>query len=352
MSSQVGSVGYTCAILLSATDGVGPHMWDLLLSSMKPSVFQKILAGQLLYPPVMLLVKLSLFLLYLRVFAVFRHIRILIFIGIAFHLILYTTSFVLEFVFCYPRRGQSFLMSFTAPSCAGDATKLGIAQGVANIIGDFYLLLTPVPVIWKLQLSFQKKVGVTAIFMTGFLGCVTTILGLYYRVLALRSTDPTWILIPNYITSALEINVGIMCSCMPSLPSFFRQLDSKLLRFPSFTRILSRLTRRTRRSDSTPGGAVSVRSKRSGSRTPGLKAPVREGTQFGKMFRNGNREPAVWAECAGHAGNWHAERQQSYEFTAGERGYGRVGNPFTRLRWEDWKGGPTSKLLAQIVVTE
>lgn len=139
---------------------------------------------------------------------------------------------------------------------------------------------------------------------------------------------------------------------MPSLPSFFRQLDSKLLRFPSFTRILSRLTRRTRRSDSTPGGAVSVRSKRSGSRTPGLKAPVREGTQFGKMFRNGNREPAVWAECAGHAGNWHAERQQSYEFTAGERGYGRVGNPFTRLRWEDWKGGPTSKLLAQIVVTE
>ena len=117
----------------------------------------------------MFLVKLSLLLLYLRIFTSVRHIRILIFIGIAFHLILYTTSFVLEFVFCYPRRGQSFLTSFTAPRCAGNAAELGIAQGVGNIIGDFGLLLTPVPVIWKLQLSFKKKVGVTAMFMTGFL---------------------------------------------------------------------------------------------------------------------------------------------------------------------------------------
>ena len=117
----------------------------------------------------MFLVKLSLFLLYLRVFTLVRHIRILIFIGIAFHLVLYTTCFVLAFVFCYPRGGQSFLISFTAPSCASDAARLGIAQSVANIIGDFYLLLLPVPVIWKLQLSLQKKIGVTAIFMTGFL---------------------------------------------------------------------------------------------------------------------------------------------------------------------------------------
>ena len=117
----------------------------------------------------MFLVKLSLFLLYLRIFTIVKHIKIMIYIGIAFHLTLYTISFVLEFVFCYPQQGQSLLASFAAPNCAVDAAKLGIAQGVANIIGDFWLLLTPVPVIWKLQLSFQKKIGVTAIFMTGFL---------------------------------------------------------------------------------------------------------------------------------------------------------------------------------------
>ena len=130
---------------------------------------QKILAGLLLYPPVMFLVKLSLFFLYLRIFGLVRHIRILVFIGILFHAVLYTTSFVLEWVLCYPRQGQSFLVTFTGPSCAGDAAKLGIAQGVGNVIGDFYLLLTPVPMIWKLQFSFQKKIGVTAILMTGFL---------------------------------------------------------------------------------------------------------------------------------------------------------------------------------------
>lgn len=117
----------------------------------------------------MFLVKLSLFSLYLRVFTLIRHLRILIFVGIAFHLILYTTCFVLEFVFCYPRKGESFLVSFAATSCGRDAARLGIAQGVGNIIGDFVLLLTPVPVIWKLQISFRKKIGITAIFMTGFL---------------------------------------------------------------------------------------------------------------------------------------------------------------------------------------
>ena len=95
--------------------------------------------------------------------------RILIFVGIGFHLILYVTSFVLEFVLCYPRRGQSFLLSFAAPHCAEDAARVGIAQGVGNIIGDFYLLLLPIPVVWKLQSSLQKKIGVMAIFLTGFL---------------------------------------------------------------------------------------------------------------------------------------------------------------------------------------
>lgn len=117
----------------------------------------------------MFLVKLSLFLFYLRVFGFVRHLRILIFIGITFHLILYSTSFVLEFVFCYPRRGQSYLMSFAAPHCTVDAARLGIAQGVGNIIGDFYLLLIPLPVVLKLQISLQKKIGVIAIFLTGIL---------------------------------------------------------------------------------------------------------------------------------------------------------------------------------------
>lgn len=82
---------------------------------------------------------------------------------------LYATSLVLEFVLCYPRRGQSFLLSFAAPRCTEGAAKVGIVQGVGNIIGDFYLLLLPMPVVWKLQLSLQKKIGVMAIFLIGFL---------------------------------------------------------------------------------------------------------------------------------------------------------------------------------------
>ena len=93
----------------------------------------------------------------------------MIYFGIAYHVVLYTTSFILEFVFCYPRSGQGFVAGFIRPSCEHDAAKLGITQAGLNIIGDFYLLFLPIPVIWKLQYSLKKKLRISAMFMTGFL---------------------------------------------------------------------------------------------------------------------------------------------------------------------------------------
>ena len=81
---------------------------------------------------------------------------------------------------------------------------------------------------------------------------------------------------------AVEIDVGIACSCMPSLPAFFRQFN-----FPSLTRLLSRLSWRTRQSDSTSRKAAFSRYNCSSFRSPALKGPVCEGTRFENMFRVG-----------------------------------------------------------------
>jgi len=52
--------------------------------------------------------------------------------------------------------------------CFNDAQYyLGI--GVANMVIDIFVLVYPIPIIWKLQLDARKKVGVVGILMLGSL---------------------------------------------------------------------------------------------------------------------------------------------------------------------------------------
>jgi hypothetical protein len=63
--------------------------------------------------------------------------------------------------------------------------------------------------------------------------CASSILTLIYRIKLIDNEDTTWNLAPVFTLSIVETTVGIMCSCMPALASFFR------LHTPIFHSILS-----------------------------------------------------------------------------------------------------------------
>ncbi|MCJ1455824.1 hypothetical protein MMC28_006181 [Mycoblastus sanguinarius] len=107
----------------------------------------------------------------------------------AFLLLFYTGTFIAYAVLSIPRQGQSALQSILSVDTARDIP-LGITQGAVNVASDFYIFCLPIPVVWKLQLPPQRKLGMLATFMTGLL--------------------------------VVELTVGIMCSCLPSFPGFFR----------------------------------------------------------------------------------------------------------------------------------
>ena len=91
------------------------------------------------------------------------------YLGIAFNVVFYITSFALVLDFCAPSKGQTILQSFNDRKCIVYARNLGTVQASFNIFSDLYLLCLPIPVISKLQLSTKRKIGVLAIFMTGTL---------------------------------------------------------------------------------------------------------------------------------------------------------------------------------------
>ncbi|MCJ1404232.1 hypothetical protein MMC11_007457 [Xylographa trunciseda] len=224
IAAAIGSIGFTTSVILSTEAGFGRHLWDYPISIFTDDYFSKIDAVQGIYSPLIFLVKLSLFLLYFRLFSPIRSTKILLYFGIATNAVFYAISFALIVYFCGPHEGRTLVESQSAYSCVVQARTLGTVQASFNIASDLYLLCIPLPIIWRLQMSSKRKLGVGAIFMTGFFAVICSILNLYYRILDGWTLDFTWAIPPVYITSVVEINVGIMCGCFPALPPILRSV--------------------------------------------------------------------------------------------------------------------------------
>lgn len=108
----------------------------------------------------MFFTKLSLLLLYYRLFAPDRVTKYLIVFGIFYCFILYTSYLLLSFLLC-----QSQIES----ACKHQWTLFFLTTSGLNVFGDFYLLLVPLAAVAKLRLPFREKLGVAAVFFTGLL---------------------------------------------------------------------------------------------------------------------------------------------------------------------------------------
>lgn len=112
--------------------------------------------------------KLSIFLLYFRLFSPNPRTRGFIYFGIAFTGIFYTFASLFPIIACSPRKGETRLASLASARCAQDKI-LGYVMTVFNVVSDFYLLIIPMPVVWNLQMPTRKKVEVSAVFLVGIL---------------------------------------------------------------------------------------------------------------------------------------------------------------------------------------
>ncbi|KAL8823655.1 MAG: hypothetical protein Q9191_005661 [Dirinaria sp. TL-2023a] len=102
--------------------------------------------------------------------------------------------------------------------------------GWYNIITDFILFLLPMPMLWKMHLSWRKKGGLAFVFATGGLVCAISIIRqvIFYNNSAngAQETDGTWTEITNYVWFSLELNLGIFCGCLPILHPLLRRIPA------------------------------------------------------------------------------------------------------------------------------
>jgi hypothetical protein len=139
----------------------------------------------------------------------------------------------------------------THQNCISEPAHL-LAASIINTITDFLVVTLPIPTVWKLKLAGREQVILVLLFGVGFMvsiaGCVRTV----YTYQAAVSNDRTWAIYPVWLSSCVELYVGIVrnlqsyketflikrnkiCASIPATKKFFshfipRLLDSDLTR--------------------------------------------------------------------------------------------------------------------------
>lgn len=105
-----------------------------------------------------------------------------------------------------------------------DLNALIFATASLNILFDLTTILLPIPKLWSLSIPTRKKLAVVATFTVGLLVTLCSIIRL--RTLAVWGNDPnvTYQYNPIAIWSNVEINLGVVCACMPAVAGLMQRL--------------------------------------------------------------------------------------------------------------------------------
>lgn len=128
---------------------------------------QSLIATQTIYFCAQALVKVSILLLYHRLFGVVEWFRIALCVAGALT-IMWWIAAILDSIFqCVPVQAI-WDKSIRDPKCQ-DVRASALGTGISNMILDIMFLIIPLPMIWKLQVTRKIKISLTGIFLLGAL---------------------------------------------------------------------------------------------------------------------------------------------------------------------------------------
>ncbi|KAL5596714.1 hypothetical protein BROUX41_006594 [Berkeleyomyces rouxiae] len=104
----------------------------------------------------------------------------------------------------------------TSGSCVS-INHLAWANAAGSIFLDLCMLAIPLSQLRHLNLHWKKKLGVGLMFCTGTFVTVMSIVRLHSLIKFANSHNTTWDQWEAALWSTIEINIGIICACMPSM---------------------------------------------------------------------------------------------------------------------------------------
>ncbi|MCJ1404738.1 hypothetical protein MMC11_007964 [Xylographa trunciseda] len=213
-------VGYCTITWVAIRDGVGRHQWDIsILQAIEVAKISNY--GEIFYQVTLCIGKIAILLEYMRIFCPgrqgFVYKAILAIIGIV--AVVYTfVAFWLIFQ-CTPR--EKIWNPFISGTCVNPLAGL-LISGCWSAFSDFSILALPLYSTWRLKMSVRRKLGVSAIFAIGFLGCIASIVRLVYTVQFESADDQNYAVVPLGIWTIVEATIVILVGSLTKMPQFFK----------------------------------------------------------------------------------------------------------------------------------
>ncbi|KAE8350446.1 hypothetical protein BDV28DRAFT_150926 [Aspergillus coremiiformis] len=208
----LSDVGCFIFIMLEVRYGLGEST-----DSYSPEVLQAQLkalwASIPLYNLSLNLTKVSLVLLYLRLFPLKGYrivlVIVLIFVVISGLWMIFATLFM-----CIPIRGA---WDPSIPRRCIPNSILWSLNAALQITSDIIIVILPMPLLAKLQLPRRQKIALIAVFAFGVFGCAMSLARLTVLVKRIKRPDRTKYNAAAANWSFIEANVAIICACLPLL---------------------------------------------------------------------------------------------------------------------------------------
>ncbi|KAH6616461.1 hypothetical protein C7974DRAFT_318940 [Boeremia exigua] len=113
-------------------------------------------------------------------------------------------------------------------TCGVDVRLFGFARGAIEIFLDLAILVLPLPMLAKLNMSPKKKLQVMSMFCVGFIITVVSCLRLWAFVEFAQTTNPTYDNVPGLYWCTTESNLFTVVACMPALHALFHKALRKV----------------------------------------------------------------------------------------------------------------------------
>ncbi|KAK9856239.1 Major facilitator superfamily domain [Penicillium brevicompactum] len=235
--------GFSFSLFFSVQKGLGLHSSEI--QPQDELAFNKAnYAFTVLYNPALMAVKTSILVFYLTLT---RNQKVFRFANYVTLFVVNAAGLALTLVNvfqCNPI-GAVFLSDVPANARCTDIVTLYLSSSPVNIITDLAILFLPMPLLTKMRLPFKQKIILVITFSFGFFVAVVDVIRIAFlqqaaisRSLEVKSihiqnvggVDFSWYASLSFMWSVVEVNVSIICGCVPSLKPLVTRLVPKLIR--------------------------------------------------------------------------------------------------------------------------
>ncbi|OLN96776.1 hypothetical protein CCHL11_02380 [Colletotrichum chlorophyti] len=199
----------------TTANGLGKDIWTLTPENITNVLFYFYIMAWLYFLQVTL-VKLAIVFFYMRIFPA-REVQRILWATMIF-ICVWGFVFVIAAIFqCKPIHYFWTKWDLMHEGTCANANAISWSNAAMSIALDLWMLAIPLWQLKGLRLHWKKKIGVALMFIVGTFVTVVSIIRLQSLIDFAKGSNATMDFMEVSIWSTIEICVGIMCACLPSI---------------------------------------------------------------------------------------------------------------------------------------